>query len=47
MTDFENDPDYEVWCCHVNQPSLPVGMPFVDQPACAADFHASNASSRL
>jgi hypothetical protein len=34
-------------CCHVNPPSLPVGMPFVDQPACAADFHASNASSRL
>ena len=33
-------------CCHVNSPSLEVGMPFVDQVACAADFHASNASSR-
>jgi len=33
-------------CCHVNSPSLQFGMPVVDQAACAADFHASNASSR-
>ncbi|PWL33412.1 MAG: hypothetical protein DCO97_19635 [Marivita sp. XM-24bin2] len=33
-------------CCHVNLPSLQVGMPIVDQAAFAADFHASNASSR-
>lgn len=34
------------WCCHVNSPNLQVGKLFVDQAACAADFHASNASSR-
>ena len=33
-------------CCHVNSPNLQVGKLFVDQAACAADFHASNASSR-
>ena len=32
--------------CHVNSPNLQVGKLFVDQAACAADFHASNASSR-
>ncbi|UOA20431.1 Segregation and condensation protein B (plasmid) [Sulfitobacter indolifex] len=32
--------------CHVNSPSLQVDMPDVDQGALAADFHASNASSR-
>lgn len=36
----------DMGCCHVNSPSLQVGMPIVDQAACAADFHASNASSR-
>ena len=35
-----------VRCCHVNLPSLQVGTPVVDQAAFAADFHASNASSR-
>ncbi|ASM74408.1 hypothetical protein SULPSESMR1_04710 (plasmid) [Pseudosulfitobacter pseudonitzschiae] len=33
-------------CCHVNSPSLQVGMRIVDQWAFAADFHVSNASSR-
>jgi len=33
-------------CCHINSPNLQVGKLFVDQAACAADFHASNASSR-
>ncbi|UOA33883.1 hypothetical protein DSM110093_03718 (plasmid) [Sulfitobacter sp. DSM 110093] len=33
-------------CCHFNSPSLQVSMPVVGQAACAADFHASNASSR-
>lgn len=32
--------------CQVNSPSLQVVLPFVDQPACATDFHAPNASSR-
>ncbi|SFF03729.1 hypothetical protein SAMN04488523_11583 [Sulfitobacter brevis] len=33
-------------CCHVNSASLQIGMPIVDQATFAADFHASNASSR-
>ena len=33
-------------CCHVNSPSLEVGVAAVDQATFAADFHASNASRR-
>lgn len=40
------DPELMIRCCHVNSPNLQVGKLFVDQAACAADFHASNASSR-
>jgi hypothetical protein len=33
-------------CCHVNSRSQQVVLPMVHQAALAADFHASNASSR-